>query len=82
MNRRDFMKIAGTAGAGLVLSIYLPSDKRDFLAESAAESFAPNVWLRIDPAGKVTITVAKSEMGQGPRTYFPMIVAEELEANW
>ncbi len=82
VHRRDFIKTAGAAGAGLVLSFYLPSKENELHAESTSESFAPNVWLRIDPSGTVTVTVAKSELGQGPRTYFPMIVAEELEANW
>lgn len=70
VNRRDFMKVAGTAGAGLVLSFYLPSNNKLF-GESEAESFAPNVWLTIDAKGIVTITSAKTEMGQGARTYFP-----------
>ncbi|HAV23382.1 MAG TPA: hypothetical protein DCX46_07790 [Bacteroidetes bacterium] len=82
VSRRDFMKSASAAGAGLVLSFYLPSKETVLLAEPLAESFSPNVWLKIDPSGVVTITVAKSEMGQGARTYFPMIVAEELEADW
>lgn len=82
VNRRDFMKIAGTAGAGLVLGFYLPSKEHALASGSSADSFSPNVWLRIDPSGTVMITVAKSELGQGPRTYFPMIVAEELEADW
>lgn len=82
LSRREFFKISATAGAGLVLSFYLPSKAIDLFAEPLAESFAPNVWLRIEPSGTVTITVAKSEMGQGPLTYFPMIVAEELEADW
>jgi CO/xanthine dehydrogenase Mo-binding subunit len=81
VNRRNFLKIAGGAGAGLVLSFYLPSKSHELFGESPNETFAPNVWLRIDPSGTVTITVAKSEMGQGPHTYFPMIVAEELEAD-
>jgi isoquinoline 1-oxidoreductase beta subunit len=82
VNRRDFIKIAGAAGAGLVLGFYLPSKENELYAESKAELFAPNVWLRIDPAGTVTVAAAKTELGQGPRTYFPMIVAEELEADW
>ena len=81
-NRRDFIKIAGGAGAGLVLGFYLPSKAQELFGVPSPDSFAPNVWLSIDPEGTVTITVAKSEMGQGPRTYFPMIVAEELEADW
>ena len=82
VSRRDFMKMTGTAGTGLVLSFYLPSGPHELFARSRAEQFSPNVWLKIDPNGKITITVARSEMGQGPRTYFPMIVAEELEADW
>ncbi len=82
INRRDFVKIVSTAGAGLVLGFYLPPQSKGLFAEPQPASFVPNVWLRIDPSGTVTITVAKSEMGQGPHTYFPMIVAEELEADW
>ena len=70
LNRRDFFKISSAAGAGLVLSFYLPAKARDLLAAPPAEAFAPNVWLKIAPSGTVTITVAKSEMGQGPLTYF------------
>jgi isoquinoline 1-oxidoreductase subunit beta len=82
VNRRNFLKIAGGAGAGLVLSFYIPSGRNDFHSDSHADSFAPNVWLKIDANGTVTVTVAKSEMGQGARTYFPIMVAEELEADW
>ena len=81
VNRRDFIKIVSGTGAGLVLGFYLPPKARELFAEPLPSSFAPNVWLRIDPRGTVTITVAKSEMGQGAHTYFPLIVAEELEAD-
>ncbi len=49
---------------------------------AAAEPFAPNAFLRIGPDGIITVTVHRSEMGQGVRTALPMIVAEELEADW
>jgi len=45
-------------------------------------SFEPNVWIKISPDNKVIITLAKSEMGQHIRTSIPMIVAEELNADW
>lgn len=44
--------------------------------------FSPNVFLSIDNHGMVTVTVHRSEMGQGVRTALAMILAEELEANW
>jgi len=83
MNRRDFIKVTGAAGAGLVIGAYIPALKR-FEAPSPgpAGAFAPNVWLRINPSGDVTVAVAKSEMGQGVFTSLPMIVAEELDADW
>ncbi len=78
--RRDFLKVSGAAGAGLVLAFHLPS--RLQAQSAAAKPFAPNVWLQIDPSGKVTITCHKSEMGQGVRTSLPMMVAEELDCDF
>jgi len=78
LTRRDFIKMSSVAGAGLVLAFYLPS--KDEVADDAA--FVPNAWLKIDTDGTVTVTVARSEMGQGVQTSMPMIVAEELDADW
>ncbi len=83
LKRRDFLRVVSTASAGLVVGFYLPSKQyANRPPEAAAESFAPNAWLKIDTNGAVTITVARSELGQGVRTSLPMIVAEELEADW
>jgi isoquinoline 1-oxidoreductase subunit beta len=79
LNRRDFLKTGAALSAGLVVGLYLPSKGE---ALSAAGNFQPNAWLAIDPDGQVTIWLAKSEMGQGVHTALPMIVAEELEADW
>ena len=48
----------------------------------AAGLFKPNAWIRIDADGSVTLTIGKSEMGQGVRTSLAMLLAEELEADW
>ena len=82
LTRRDFIKVTSTAGAGLVIGLYLPSQAGLLFAQETKGEFTPNVWLKIDKAGAVSITVAKSDMGQGIRTSLPMIVAEELDADW
>ena len=77
LSRREFVAAGVAAGAGLVIGFYLPHK-----SGSQSESFSPNAYLRITPDNKVTIVVARSEMGQGVRTALPMILAEELEADW
>jgi isoquinoline 1-oxidoreductase beta subunit len=77
LSRRDFLTASVAAGAGLVIGFYLPHG-----SSAARDTFAPNAYLKITPDGKITIVVARSEMGQGVRTSLPMILAEELEADW
>jgi len=77
LSRREFVGAGVAAGAGLVIGFYLPHK-----GSGQKESFSPNAYLRIMPDNKVTIVVARSEMGQGIRTALPMILAEELEADW
>ena len=78
LSRRSFIKTSTVAGTGLVIGFYLPSRAR----ADEQSSFAPNAYLSITPGGKITIVVARSEMGQGVHTSLPMILAEELEADW
>ena len=77
LSRRNFLTAGVAAGAGLVIGFYLPHG-----SSAARNVFAPNAYLKIAPDGKITIVVARSEMGQGVRTSLPMILAEELEADW
>ncbi len=79
-SRRGFLKASAAAGAGLAIAFYLPTES--CADETPAKAFVPNALLRVDPDGRVTITVPRSEMGQGVRTSLPMILAEELEADW
>ncbi|HVP67068.1 MAG TPA: molybdopterin cofactor-binding domain-containing protein [Anaeromyxobacteraceae bacterium] len=78
LSRRAFLRISGGASAALVLGVHLPGRAR---AASGA-TFAPNAWLAVDEAGAVTIWVIRSEMGQGVLTSLPMIVAEQLDADF
>jgi CO/xanthine dehydrogenase Mo-binding subunit len=76
LSRREFVGAGIAAGAGLVIGFYLPHKN------GSRKEFSPNAYLRIAPDNKITIVVARSEMGQGVRTALPMILAEELEADW
>jgi len=76
ISRREFVAAGVAAGAGLVVGFYLPHGR------SSKQVFSPNAYLRVTPDNKITIVVARSEMGQGVRTALPMILAEELEADW
>src|SRR5437764_1203992 len=76
--RREFVETS----AGLVISFYLPPRRRVGGPNPPDAGFAPNAWLRIGADDSVTLTVDKSEMGQGSQTGLAMILAEELEADW
>lgn len=78
LDRRSFLKLTGLAGGGLVLAFSLqrPADAK------AADEFAPNAFLNISRKGVVTIYNKGPEIGQGIKTAFPLIIAEELDARW
>jgi isoquinoline 1-oxidoreductase subunit beta len=78
-SRRDFLKTSALAGGGLLVGFVVPGAAR--LARAAAD-FKPNAFIRITPDNQVTVVCAQSEMGQGVLTAIPMLVAEELEADW
>ena len=77
VSRREFLGRSAAAGAGLVVAFYLPGCKNE-----SGGPFAPNAYLKISSDNKITVMVPRSEMGQGIRTALPMILAEELEADW
>lgn len=78
-SRRDFLKVGGLLTSGLVLgvSFFSCNEKGKKIV-----TIAPNVYLQIGSDGQVTIVAHRSEMGQGIRTSLPLIVADELGADW
>src|SRR5690349_19488727 len=78
--RRTFLRASASLGASLCLSFDL-AELRAAAAE-AAGGFEPNAYLRIGSDDVVTLWVTRQEMGQGVRTLLPMILAEELDADW
>jgi isoquinoline 1-oxidoreductase beta subunit len=83
-SRRSFLKSSAALSGGLVLGFYLPGTPAagKAKAKAASAAFAPNVWLRIGADDSVTIVCSQLEMGQGVMTAMPMLVAEELDADW
>jgi isoquinoline 1-oxidoreductase beta subunit len=81
--RRDFLRIGAlSSAAALVLQFRWEADAQVVKSAAADAEISPNPWIAIDASGKVTLTAHRSEMGQGARTALPMILAEELGADW
>jgi len=94
VTRRTFLRESSRAAAGLVVGFQLgipgaastlaKSTRRAAISadpESAAE-FAPNAFIRIGTDNVVRLWATRSEMGEGVRTVLPMVLADELGADW
>lgn len=85
LTRRSFLGSVFSAGAFVLSARLLPMEA---LASSGAETNAanaawnPSVYLGIETDGRVIVVAHRSEMGTGIRTALPMIVADELDADW
>ena len=82
VSRREFIKTVSATGTGLVIGFYLPSRNLLMASDTIEDSFIPNIWITIQPDDQIIITSGKSEMGQGVWTSLPMIIAEEMDADW
>jgi isoquinoline 1-oxidoreductase subunit beta len=82
IGRRDFLKIGGMAGTGLMLSISLLDSRIAKATATAPANFEPSVFLRIGSDGKIILFSKNPEIGQGVKTSMPQIIAEELEVDW
>jgi isoquinoline 1-oxidoreductase beta subunit len=82
-SRRGFLKAGAAATGGLVLGFFLPAGGRMARAADAAKPvYAPNAFLRVAPDNTVTVMVNRLEFGQGVHTSLPMVIADELDADW
>lgn len=86
--RREFLKATVYMAGGLVIAFTIPQAKRFLLTEAIADDTnpvklpAPNAFLRIGTDNSITVLLAHSEMGQSIWTTLPMLIAEELDADW
>ena len=83
-SRRKFLQTTALVGGGLVIGFHLPAFAKKIrdIGIPVAENFAPNAFVRIGKDNIITVIVNHSEMGQGAYTSLPMIIADELDADW
>jgi isoquinoline 1-oxidoreductase subunit beta len=87
VSRRSFLRASVIAGGGMMLAYYIePIEKA--LAAPALPQFGPPVtllpasFITIAPDGAITIMAKNPEIGQGVKVMLPMLIAEELDADW
>jgi isoquinoline 1-oxidoreductase subunit beta len=82
LSRRSLLR--GGLASGVLLAFHIPTFPASGAADAADSKakFTPNAFIRIDPAGKVTLVMPQVEMGQGVYTAVAMILAEELDADF
>ena len=84
VSRRQFLRVSGIAGGGMLLATYIPflDPASDVFAAETAADFTPNAFIRITPNGAVTIIAKNPEIGQGVKTMLPMLIADEMDVDW
>jgi isoquinoline 1-oxidoreductase beta subunit len=82
MDRRSFIKVTALASGALLIGVGCREPSTTDVEAVAQEPWEANLYVRIDPDGKVTIISKNPEGGQGVKTAFPMVVAECLEVDW
>ena len=83
LSRRAVLTAGAAVGGGLLIGVGVGAGAESTAAagRDGRSGFAPNAFVRIDPSGQVTVTLAYVEMGQGTYTSIPMLIAEELEID-
>src|SRR6476660_4956768 len=84
IDRRNFLRVSAAAAGGLMVSLYfdLPSSAQEANQAPPAQIYPPDAFIHIRPDGKIVIQVNRVEVGQGTHTALPMILADEMDADW
>jgi isoquinoline 1-oxidoreductase beta subunit len=79
IDRRSFLKVSALGGGGALMALYVKPATAQF--GPAAPPVATN-YIKIAADGTMTIMAKNPELGQGVKTMLPMLIAEELDADW
>ena len=84
LNRRSFLRVSSAAAGGLLISLYLdvPSLAQEGGQAPPKKNYPPDAFVNIRTDGKIVIQVNRLEFGQGVQTALPMLLADELDADW
>src|SRR5438128_1141478 len=84
LTRRSFVSVSAAAAGGLLVSLYLdlPAFAQEGRQAPPAKVYPPDAFVNVRPDGKILITVNRLEFGQGVQTSLPMILADEMDADW
>lgn len=84
LNRRSFLRTTTAAAGGLLVYLYLdlPALAQEGRPAPPSKVYPPDAFVHIRPDGKILITVNRLEFGQGVQTSLPMILADEMDADW
>lgn len=85
ISRRKFVLGVSATGTGLMMGLYPKLNAVSKMLtgnEYAIEGFTPNIWITVEKDNTVTITISRTEMGQGIRTALAMATADEMNADW
>jgi len=80
LSRRSFLRVSATAAGGLIASLYL--DSRLLAEAPPAKIYPPDAFVHIQRDGTIVIQVNRLEFGQGVQTSLPMLLADEMDADW
>ena len=84
IDRRGFLRVSAGAAGGLLVSLYLdvPAFAEEGNQAQPPKVYPPDTFVHLRPDGKILITVNRLEFGQGVQTSLPMILADEMDADW
>ncbi|HEX3229262.1 MAG TPA: xanthine dehydrogenase family protein molybdopterin-binding subunit [Pyrinomonadaceae bacterium] len=83
LDRRSFLRVSSVAAGGLLVALYFDLPLASAQGnQPPAKIYPPDAFVHIRPDGKIMITVNRLEFGQGVHTALPMVLADEMDADW